>query len=472
MKMLCYSNAVECFELDLDIYESIFKKSPRLIKNQKENKYIISTVEKLNEDIYLALFKAEPQLREANKLDINYRFNHMISKNILEIDDTESLRKKSSLNYFNSILGAEILGDEIVKGYNKLAEKDKEFGQLIKKYQYNLQRYNETEEASKLELIEEYIIEGIDRIEEKMFKNNIIYTAVNSSYKEFLYIINTVKFWGLDDGKINQTSYDEKVLIARKLRTFKKIKKLSEMVGRFRASASNLQKKKTKEEGQEICGVELGNEIHKTLPSERLFLANKRTKRSFYKKYYQKELLSYKYKNNKIKSKGPIICCIDTSQSMEGDREIWSKSVAMALLDIAYKQKRDFAAVLFSYKVGEVIEFNKNKVEPDKIYKLATSFYGSGTDFIEPLTETLRLVNKSKYKYSDIVFITDGKAPISDQFIDYFNEEKKRRQFRLITVNVAEKTEEGLDKINDIQMLLADLSDEAVEETNEVLFAI
>ena len=115
MKMTYYSNTAECFELDLDIYTSIFKKSARLIKKEKENKGAISTIEKLNEDIYLALFKAKPILKEEIEIDINYRFNNMIIKNILGIDEIEPLRKKCSLSYFNAILGAEILSDEIVK---------------------------------------------------------------------------------------------------------------------------------------------------------------------------------------------------------------------------------------------------------------------------------------------------------------------------------------------------------------------
>lgn len=470
--MTWYSNTIEYFELDLDIYEGIFKKSPRLIKKEKESKSIIKTIEKLNEDIYLALFKAKPIFTEEANIDINYSFNSMIMKKTFEVDDIDLFRGKTSLNYFSSILGAEILSDEIVKNYKKLIENNKSFETLVRAYENDISTYNETKDKTKEKRMKDNIRDSIDLIAKAISKNNVIYESVALAYKEFLSITNTVKFWGLDDGKINHTSYDEKVIIARKLITFKKIKKLSQMVGRFKASASSLQKKKTKEQGQEIYGVELGNEIHKIIPSEKLFLANEKTKRNFYKKYYQKELLSYKYKNSKIKSKGPIICCIDTSQSMEGDREIWSKSVAMALLDIAYKQKRDFVSILFSYKIGQVIDFNKNKVEADKIYQLATSFYGSGTNFIEPLTETLKLVNKSKYKYADVVFITDGKAPINDDFIDYFNEEKKKRDFRFITVNVADKIEEGLDRINDVQILLTDLSDEKVEETNRVIFSI
>lgn len=469
-------NSVEYFELDLDIYYSIFKKSPRLMKSVEENKQYLYGFDKLSEDIYLSLFKAEPKVYDREEIDIRYKFNHMIIESLINSDDIELLRKQTSLNYFNSVLSTELLGDALVSNYNKLIDKSKEIKTLVVEYKrevrdyLNLSKRNEKDETLKSEINK--IDEKIEQIRVKMQRDNLFYKSINYTYSEFISISNTINFWRLDDGKLNSHSYEEKIAVARELRRFKNINKLSEMVGRFRTSASNLQKKKTKEEGQEIYGVELGNEIHKVLPSEKMYLSNEKTKKGFYKKYYQRELLSYKQKNNKVSSKGPIICCIDTSTSMEGDLEVWSKSVAMALLDIAYKQRREFVAVLFSYKVGDVIEFNKNKVEPKKIYNLATSFYGSGTNFIEPLTESLKLINKSRYKYADIVFITDGEAPLDDEFIEYFNREKKEKEFRMITVNVSDKREKALDKINDTQMLLSDLTDETIEKTNEKLFTI
>lgn len=465
-------NSLEYFELDLDIYYSIFKNSPRLRADVNESKSLMYGFDNLSEDIYLSLFKAKPIFNEIKDIDVRYRFNSMIVKNILETDEIELLRKNSSLNYFNSVLSTEILGSELASNYEKLLEKSNDFKNLIRIYKKSVRNYLDSEDDSEKERLEKAVDNSIKEISKAMSRDNLFYKTVDFTYKEFSTISNTIKFWGLDDGKLNSASYEEKIAVASELRKLKKIDKLSEMVGRFRASASNLQKKKTKEQGQEIYGVELGNEIHKVLPSEKLFLANEKTKRSFYKKYYQKELLSYKYKNSRISSKGPIICCIDTSTSMEGDHEIWSKSVAMALMDIAHKQKREFVAILFSYRVGEVIEFNKNKVEPKKIYSLATSFYGSGTNFVEPLTEALKLINKAKYKYADIVFITDGEAPVDDEFIEYFNKQKEEKQFRMITVNVSDKIEAALDSINDTQMLLRDLTDETVEETNEVLFSI
>ena len=470
-------NSIEHFELDLDIYHSIFKQSPRLMKNVEEFKKDLYGFDKLSEDIYLSLFKAEPKTEQSDVMDVRYMLNGMIVKNLISSDDIELLRKQTSLDYFNSVLGSEILSESLVSNYNKLIAKHKDFDIMVREYKQAIRNYldmeknNDATEEKKAILLKS-IDQKIEQVELRMQRDNLFSKSINHTYTELMSITNTIRFWGLDDGKLNSSSYEEKIAVAKELRRFKNINKLSEMVGRFRASASNLQKKKTKEEGQEIYGVELGNEIHKVLPSEKMYLANAKTKKSFYKKYYQKELLSYKQKNNKVSSKGPIICCIDTSTSMEGDLEVWSKSVAMALLDIAYKQKREFVAVLFSYKVGDVIEFNKNKVEPKKIYNLATSFYGSGTNFIEPLTESLKLIGKSRYKYADIVFITDGQAPLDEEFIEYFNKQKKEKEFRMITVNVSDKIEKALDRINDTQMLLSDLTDETVEKTNEKLFTI
>ena len=99
--------------------------------------------------------------------------------------------------------------------------------------------------------------------------------------------------------------------------------------------------------------------------------------------------MEYKLNSNNEKCKGPIVCCIDTSGSMSGNREMWSKAVAIAMLEIAHNQKRDFAGILFSNKVSfnSPIIIPKDNIEPNKVLELAESFSGGGTDFEEPLRE-------------------------------------------------------------------------------------
>lgn len=474
-------NAIEYFELDLDIYEEIHSGSTRLKEELEENEKIFLSYEKLIEDIYLSLFKAVPKIKSIENIRYDYRLNYMIINKLFETDEFDSFKKNCNVNYFNSLLGSELIGRYFIKNFIKLKNNNKDFRETLKSYEKLIysyitlsKEYKENESLVELKLtnIKKDIELKVSEIEEALMLSNILYKSVSAAYKEYLGINNTIKSWGLNDGKMTAQSYDEKVAVAVKLKGLKKVKKISEMAGRFKASASNLQKKRSKDEGLEICGVTIGSEFHKMLPSEKMLLANEHTKKSFYKKFHQRELMTYKHKNNRIQSKGPIICCIDTSTSMEGDLEVWSKSIAIALLDIAFKQKRDFVGIIFSYKVGQVIEFDKRKIEPKKMYDLATGFIGSGTNFVEPLTESIKLINTARYKYADIIFITDGKAPIDEEFIEYFNEVKEKKEFRMITVNVADEIEEGLNKINDTQILLRELTDETIENTNEKIFSI
>ncbi len=476
MDTLLY-NTVELFELDLDIYNNIFRNSSRIIENMENSKKTISTFEKLSEDMYLSLFKKNIELEPMEKISPVYWLNYTIIEKLLETDEFEDLKQNCSLSFFKSILATDLLGQKLIKSFKELSVNNKTFNSRLDTHEKHIEEYRKENNSKEIDIkalkaIRNKILDNIHDIDKYISEYNLVYTSVSEALKQFLATFKTIVTWGFNDNRLTPTSYEEKIEVSAKLRTLKKVKDISEMAGRFKESASELQRKKVKEEGLEICGVELGNEIHKVLPSERLFLARESTKKSFYKKLTQKELLSYKYKNNRCKSKGPIICCIDTSGSMEGELEVWSKSVAISLLDIAVKQKREFVAIMFSNKVYKVLEFTKHRIEPSKLYELATFFYGSGTNFIEPLEKSIELISSARYKYADIVFITDGKAYIEPEFVEKFKSVKEKKEFRMITVNVADEIEEGLNELNDIQILLSALTEEEIEAANNTLFAI
>lgn len=446
------ANFITSNPLDLSIFNNIFTSTERIIKNTTDLKNYKIPYE-FFEDIFTYLFKENSDdLLKSNGLNADAMFNKLIFDELTKIDDFEALKTICNLNYYNSILAVDILSRGMALSFELLRRNSSEF-----KHIYNLDALGIQNKQSMLVLLKE---------------NNIFSSLVSDAYSDFLSVTSTIKSWGLNDHRLKADAYEEKFQVSLKLKSLKKVRNIAEMSGRFKASASNLKKKNSKEDGQELYGVHVSDEIHRTLPSEKLLLTKKETKLAFYKKYHQKELLTYKYRNNKLKSKGPIICCIDTSASMQGELEVWSKSVAIALMDIAIKEKRDFVAIMFSNKVYKTIHFNKNRVEPSKLYDLATFFYGSGTNFVEPLNESVRLINTARYKYSDIIFITDGKAPMDDEFIESFLVIKEKKQFRMITVNVSDEYESNLNKINDVQLLLKDITQEQVDEINDVIFDI
>ena len=173
--------------------------------------------------------------------------------------------------------------------------------------------------------------------------------------------------------------------------------------------------------------------------------------------------MEYKMGNSSTKNKGPIVCCIDTSGSMNGSREVWSKAVALSMLEIAHSQKRDFAAIMFSSRADDPIVISKNEINPNKIIAIGEEFSNGGTDFKSPLSKSLDLIKTSKFKKADIVFITDGDCDIDRDFVKKFNQEKENRQFRVVSIlintrdNVSDKTLKlfsddikTLDKVSDL----------------------
>lgn len=445
-------NFISSNPLDLSIFNNIFTSTERIIKNVSDLRSYKIPYE-FFEDIFTYLFKENSDdLINSNNLSDSASFNKLIFNELIQIDDFEALKTISNLNYYNSILAVDILCAKMIVSFELLKRNSVDFKEI-----YNLDALGIQNKQSMLMILKD---------------NNIFSSLVSETYSDFLSVTSTIKSWGLNDHRLKADAYEEKFQVSLKLKSLKKVRNIAEMAGRFKASASNLKKKNSKEDGQELYGVHVSDEIHRTLPSEKLLLTKKETKLAFYKKYHQKELLTYKYRNNKLKSKGPIICCIDTSASMQGEREVWSKSVAIALMDIAIKEKRDFVAIMFSNKVYKTIHFNKNRVEPSKLYDLATFFYGSGTNFVEPLNESVKLISTARYKYSDIIFITDGEAPMDDDFIENFLIVKDKKQFRMITVNVSNEYERNLNKINDVQLLLRDITEEQVDEINDVIFDI
>src|SRR5439155_502145 len=59
-------------------------------------------------------------------------------------------------------------------------------------------------------------------------------------------------------------------------------------------------------------------------------------------------LLSYSLRGVDERGRGPMIVCLDGSGSMAGDKVIWSKAVALTLLEIARRQRRLFRFICFS----------------------------------------------------------------------------------------------------------------------------
>ncbi len=239
-------------------------------------------------------------------------------------------------------------------------------------------------------------------------------------------------------GKVNAGARLE---LGRRLAGNKKLGQLARMVGRFKQDARAL-KRKTLERGvAEAYDIELGSEIGRLIPAELLAMHHPALKRDFHRRVLEGTVLQYRLRDDEQKGKGPMVVCIDVSSSMQGDKEMWSKAVALTLMDIARRQRRLFRAVMFSsgdvsLKVLDLNRERRYQPELSKVIEMAEYFPGGGTDFEAPIDAALDLLNQKKLKRGDIVIITDGESQVSPEWLKRLRERKEELKFSIFAVLV------------------------------------
>jgi uncharacterized protein with von Willebrand factor type A (vWA) domain len=258
-------------------------------------------------------------------------------------------------------------------------------------------------------------------------------------------VLKRASAWGIEPGDPSlRVSFREKRDALEKLRRSPKLKELSELVGRFRVMARQIFKKRGMDGSVSICNVTTGGNLEQVLPSEKMALANEKTKMDFLRRYHQNELLQYKSKELPA-GRGPLIVACDVSGSMRGDPERWSKAVVLALAEVAQRQKRSFACILFNASIVGTWVIPKGMWTPSAIIAIAETAPSGGTNFELPLLKAYQLICESKFSRADVVFITDGCCQVDDQFIQTHNEAKERKGFAVFTVliNIDNKASSG-----------------------------
>lgn len=518
-------NSIEHFDIDIEMYNQILEQSPILQDTLAEGEAILKPFKYLLQDIYLSLIKLNPILMDPNKIHSSVLMNRYILKSIINTPEYITLRKTCQLNEFNSALGSEIIGKEALEIVKEIADKLKQeqkdkinqlteleeeqdylleqnenledylqqmqnagniqgaqnIQQMIDENNANLAKARQLANAIQLEEDEkgDYLQLAQDSTQEQVIEGSLIESMMKAE-QEIQEDSAIALEWGIGDEKNAnlRIGFASKKLAIEKIRKSRKLTDLTDIIGKFKDMAIAEQKKKTKYGAVEIKSVTTGKRIEDVLPSDRMNLANDVTKKDFYRRMTDNQLLVYSKESTNSKNKGPIIMCIDTSGSMSGDREMWSKALAVGVVEIAQLQKRDFACILFSSQAYEPIIIEKNKPDPEKIIQIAEEFDDGGTNFQRPLEKASKLIEDSRFKNADILFVTDGSCDISDTFEKKFNKLKEDKEFRCIGVVIGESQHSykrygsTLDSFCDKVITIEEIRDPEKEtEINQQIFA-
>lgn len=193
-----------------------------------------------------------------------------------------------------------------------------------------------------------------------------------------------------------------------------KLREIAKIAGRLKADARRKQATKTPEGREEIASIKTGSDIERVVPSELTYLADPLLATLLFKRLADASALEYELTGTEKAIGGPIIVAIDESGSMNGIRDQWAKGAALALLDVASKQGREFAIIHFDDRVHRTDVFENTKtITFDRLVEAVEYFANGNTSFLPPLTKALDLVKAAKLRNAklakaDVVLITDG----------------------------------------------------------------
>ena len=169
---------------------------------------------------------------------------------------------------------------------------------------------------------------------------------------------------------------------------------------------------------EETKGVQLGNRIPSALPSELVLLSDDNTDSLFYYHFATHGLQQWSAKPPQVRpivqhheqeqkrlEKGPLIVCIDTSQSMSGRNENVAKGALLEIVQLAHRQHRSCFLISFSIRANC---FDASAPGSDKeVRRFIESAFCGGTDGNDMLKEILRLLKTQKYELADVLIISD-----------------------------------------------------------------
>jgi uncharacterized protein with von Willebrand factor type A (vWA) domain len=277
--------------------------------------------------------------------------------------------------------------------------------------------------------------------------------------------------WGTGLGGTGRTSPGRKIELGRRLATNPKLRKLAALVGRMREQALALRRRPFERASEEVFEVKLGNDLERLLPPELLALHHPLLRRDFARRLVEGRLLSYALRGADERGRGPMIVCLDGSGSMAGDKEIWSKAVALTLLEIARRQRRLFRFICFSSADTPLFTLDLNprerhEVQEDRALDVAEYFPGGGTDFETPLSAAVDCLRVARYRRGDVVLITDGECRVSPDWLARFRADKERIGFSLysVLIDVGPSSLGTLGELSDRVTAVSKLADEGVRD--------
>ncbi len=222
---------------------------------------------------------------------------------------------------------------------------------------------------------------------------------------------------------------DDYAALARTLQDNARIRDLVRRLGRDVVDGETRRRARVPQASRnETYGTHRSGDVMRMLPSELLNLEDEALEVLFYARLLENNLLSYALRGReggdgevaapRRQRSGPVVACLDTSASMQGEPLRKARALLLAIAAILEKEGRALHVLLFGAG-GEMRELAlAGQGEVPALLRFLRGGFQGGTDFETPLRRALELVAAEEtYRKADLLMVSDGDCSLSPAFL-------------------------------------------------------
>ena len=195
----------------------------------------------------------------------------------------------------------------------------------------------------------------------------------------------------------------------------------------------------------EVHGTHRSNDLMRLLPSELVNLEDDTLETLFYARLLEHNLLTYQLSGSTMttgettetrsRRTGPVVACLDTSGSMQGEPLLKAKALLLAVAGILKQEDRSLHVILFGAS-GQLRTFAMDaRNDAAGLLAFLRQGFNGGTDFETPLQHALHLVETNPgYLKADVLMVSDGDCSLGEDFTAKLCAAKARLNCRVYSV--------------------------------------
>lgn len=261
--------------------------------------------------------------------------------------------------------------------------------------------------------------------------------AVTEARKEVDELKDAAAPRGLGPGRPGPNDPRAIAALYRRGRADPSLRRISELAGRFRRVARSRQRQKVSHGLDDVVGVEPGGDAGRLLPSELARLAAPELERDTRRRIAERQALCREHHASEPIGKGPILCVVDESGSMEGAKAHTAKALALAPAWIARRPRRWCGLVAYSGKSGERLPARPpGRWDEAALCDWLPAFIGRGSDLDLPIGEVPRMYKElgAAAGVTGLVMVTDAKCHIGADLRARFLAWKQLARARVVSL--------------------------------------